>query len=152
MQPQEPLLYLGTSVHPGRRLPPTSISVGMFRLPKHARPLHDDNKKAWFLTTVGDLAEMRKNAAETDPHTLRLHTRKRNEKLKLNTAIQKAMWDAGIERCATCTAPILNPHDPEYAEKVARIERMSNNPLPKCICCAGANAAARAQGADEAAG
>lgn len=37
---------------------------------------------------------MRKKAAETDPHTLRLHTRERNTEATLKKAVKEAMQKA----------------------------------------------------------
>ena len=100
------------------------------------RPTDDGKRRpyVWYLTTVDDLEQMRAKAAKSDPKTLRQCTREHNKKVKLDEEVQRALWDAGIKQCATCTAPIGNPHDPEYPEKLKRIEKMWEAPLPKCMC------------------
>ena len=54
--------------------------------------------------------------------------------MKLDEAVQKALHEGGIRQCTTCSMPIGNPHDSEYAEKIKRIEKMWEGPLPKCSC------------------
>ncbi len=118
-------------------LPPSAERIeGAYELPKAVRPTDDGKRRpyVWYLTTVDDLKEMQAKAAESDPKTLRRGTREYNKDVKFNEAVQRALWNAGIKQCATCTAPIGNPHDAEYQEKLKRIEKMWEGPLPKCSC------------------
>ena len=118
-------------------LPPSAERIeGAYELPKAVRPTHDGKRRpyVWFLTTADDLKEMQAKAAESDPKTLRQCTREHNKKVKLDEEVQRALWDAGIKQCTTCTAPISNPDDPEYPEKMKCIERMWEVPLPTCKC------------------
>ena len=107
------------------------------RPPKAVRPAHDGKEPPrymWFLSTADDLKEMQAKAAESDPSTLRQGTRKHNKKVKVNEEVQKALSEGGVRQCTTCSMPIFNPHDSEYAEKMKRIEKMWEGPLPKCSC------------------
>ena len=111
-------------------LPPGAAFKYQYPLPKTATP-----RFSWFAMKQEVFDEMRERARLGDPDALHRQLLDRHKDAKADAEKQQNLFDGGELRCPTCTVPLFDPRDADYAKKMEHIEKLADGPLPPtCIC------------------
>jgi hypothetical protein len=94
-------------------------------------------KYAWFALSSSGWKALSDAARASSPQTLDSAVRKRGQQTSIDAAVQDEMNEAGLVQCYTCTMPVLDTKDPEFAQKKAAIERIATRGTKMTACSCG---------------
>ena len=94
-------------------------------------------KYAWFALSLRGRNALSDAARSSSPQTLDSAVRKRGQQTSIDAAVQDEMNEAGLVQCYTCTMPVLDTKDPDFAQKKAAIERIATRGTKMAACSCG---------------
>ena len=101
------------------------------------QPKAGSTKYFWMVYTEDWLSELQRVAEMTNASTLDSELRSSQYQVSVENVVAarlKAMRDAGLDHCPTCTQPIQNPHDPDFERKMHIVCCLAQSDVRPCAC------------------